>query len=131
MADGGRRALSAALTVSPMTAADARPSPWSRFRSSPFLPATVVALIIATAAGLFAGSYCFALANPTPHRLPMGVIGTADRGPQLISALEQELDASLELHTYPDQATALQAVDRQQVFAVLRLAGDRGAARPR
>ncbi|MZG00995.1 ABC transporter permease, partial [Streptomyces sp. SID5614] len=33
---------------------------WEAYKSSPFLPATVLVLIVAAAAGLFAGSYTYA-----------------------------------------------------------------------
>ncbi len=45
-----------------------------RFRNSPYLPATVLVFILAVAAGLFAGSYTYILANPTPHRIPVAVV---------------------------------------------------------
>ncbi|MBC7270552.1 MAG: ABC transporter permease, partial [Streptomyces sp.] len=44
---------------------------WDRFRGSPFLPATVLALIVSAAAGLFAWSYTYAMADPTPRSIPM------------------------------------------------------------
>ncbi|WP_377272864.1 ABC transporter permease [Peterkaempfera sp. SMS 1(5)a] len=98
---------------------------WRGFRRSPFLAGTVLVAIIAAAAGLFAGSYCIAMANPTPHRFPMAVTGSSPVGGRLIGALEQTLNASIDVHRFPDERSALQAVDRQEVFAVLRLRPDR------
>ncbi|MET7935920.1 ABC transporter permease [Streptomyces sp. NPDC005322] len=96
---------------------------WSGFRDSPFFPATVITLIIAAAAGLFAGSYTYAFANPTPHRIPIAVV-TADlgRAPEkaFIAGMEKALDASLRLHPYPSYAKARWAIEEQRVFAVLR-----------
>ncbi|GDY55344.1 hypothetical protein SVIO_059670 [Streptomyces violaceusniger] len=43
---------------------------WRAFKRSPFFPATVIVLIISAAAGLFAGSYTYAFANPTPGTSP-------------------------------------------------------------
>lgn len=97
---------------------------WTAFKESPFLPAVVLVFIISAAAGLFAGSYCYAMANPTPRRIPTAVTGASDRGQAFVAGMEKALGASLDLHPYPDYGQALQAVDRQKVFAVLRLRRD-------
>ncbi|NEE07631.1 ABC transporter permease, partial [Streptomyces sp. SID7499] len=47
---------------------------WDAFKHSPFLPATVLVLIVSAAAGLFAGSYTYAMADPTPHRIPAALV---------------------------------------------------------
>lgn len=47
-----------------------RLSSWARFKHTPFFPATVIVLLISAGAGLFAGSYTFAFANPTPGTSP-------------------------------------------------------------
>jgi hypothetical protein len=99
--------------------------PWARARASVYWRVAVVTLIVAAAAGLFAGSYCFALAHPTPHRMPIGLLGGSPRGPAFVSALEHGLKTTLTIHHLPDPAAASLAVDQQQVFAVLRLDGDR------
>ncbi|MEU7168575.1 ABC transporter permease [Streptomyces morookaense] len=96
---------------------------WTAFRRSPFLPATVLVLIVAAAAGLFAGSYTYAMANPTPHRVPVAVTGVpASRVERaaFIQGMEKALGAELELHHYADYGAARNAVDEQQVFAILR-----------
>nr|WP_240969350.1 ABC transporter permease [Streptomyces sp. HNM0575] len=96
---------------------------WRIFTHTPFFPATVLALIIAAAAGLFAGSYTYAMADPTPRNIPAAVQGDADdvRGVRpFIGALEKGLGSSLKIHRYRTFAQAEQAVEEQQVFAVLR-----------
>jgi hypothetical protein len=100
-------------------------SPWSRLRKSVYVPAVVLVFILAAAAGLFASSYCVAMANPTPHRIPVGVLGTSPRGPELIAAMEKGLKTSLDVHSFANPAAALQAVNQQSVFAVLDLHGNR------
>ncbi|MDQ0787881.1 ABC transporter permease [Streptomyces sp. B3I8] len=91
------------------------------FRESPFLPATVLLLILAAAAGLFAGSYTYAMANPTPRTVPTAVVGAYDsaQGRRFIAGMEKALNASLKLHAYEDRSAAVEAVEDQKVFAVL------------
>jgi hypothetical protein len=95
---------------------------------TPFFPATVLALIIAAAAGLFASSYTYAMADPTPRRVPTAVVGELHGGGAhgrqaraFVQGLERALGSSLELHPYGEFAQAKQAVEQQKVFAVLRL----------
>lgn len=101
----------------PRTAAEK----WTAFKKSPFLPATVLLFIVAAAAGLFAGSYTYSMANPTPHRVPAAVVGQPDdaRGKKFVQGMEQALNASLELHEYPSYAKAREAVDEQKAFTII------------
>ncbi|AKN71401.1 membrane protein [Streptomyces sp. PBH53] len=94
---------------------------WAAFRESPFLPATVLLFILAAAAGLFAGSYTYAMANPTPHRIPTAVTGVPDQpaARRFIDGMEEALGASMKLHPYGSRRDAVRAVDEQKVFAVL------------
>ncbi|GAA4831877.1 ABC-2 transporter permease [Saccharopolyspora rosea] len=92
---------------------------WYRFRLSPFLPAVVVSLIVSCAAGLFAGSYCWAMANPVPHHIPTAVTGSSAQGARFVDALEHRLNTSLALQRSPDVAAARQAVAEQRVFAIV------------
>ncbi|MER7314859.1 MULTISPECIES: hypothetical protein [Streptomyces] len=99
---------------------------WETYKKSPYVPAVVLLFILAAAAGLFAGSYTYAMANPTPHRIPAAVV----EGPRtpyaepFVAGMEKALDASLELHRYPDRARARAALEEQKVFVILR--GDGG-----
>ncbi|MFI6092541.1 ABC transporter permease [Streptomyces sp. NPDC051218] len=94
---------------------------WGAFKDSPFLPAVVLVFILAAAAGLFAGSYTFSMANPTPHRIPTAVVGAqeATRGKAFLDGMEKALNASLELHEYDSVAAARTGVEEQKVFAIL------------
>ncbi|MCO6003856.1 ABC transporter permease [Actinoallomurus purpureus] len=94
---------------------------WAAFARSPFLPATVLTLIIAAAAGLFAGSYTYSMAKPTPHAIPAAVVGNhhTARGEAFISRLEKALNASVRIYPFGGRAAAVEAVDDQQVFAIL------------
>ncbi|WP_070012868.1 hypothetical protein [Streptomyces abyssalis] len=97
---------------------------WRIFTHTPFFPATVLALIVAAAAGLFAGSYTYAMADPTPRDIPAAVVGQIEdegRARAFVDGLEQALGSSLELHRYGTFAQAKEAVEDQEVFAVLRM----------
>ncbi|WP_406012423.1 ABC transporter permease [Streptomyces sp. NBC_00984] len=100
----------------------ARGDRWSEFKASPYLPAVVLLFIIAAAAGLFAGSYTYAMANPTPRNIPAAVVGELDtpRDKVFLGRLEVALDTSLVLHEYATEAEARLALEEQKVFAVLR-----------
>ncbi|MFF0075754.1 ABC transporter permease [Streptomyces sp. NPDC005494] len=99
---------------------------WEAFKQSPYFPAVVLVFILAAAAGLFAGSYTYAMANPTPHRIPAAVV-EGPRSPyatEFVKGMDEALDASLELHRYPDGAAARAALEEQKVFVILRSEGD-------
>ncbi|MEW2547360.1 ABC transporter permease [Streptomyces sp. NPDC047002] len=106
---------------------------WRAFRASPFLPAVVILVIVAAGAGLFAGSYTYNMANPTPRRIPAAVVGdaAAPSAAAFTDGLEKALATSLVLHAYPSRAAARHAVEEQRVFAVVdfRTAGGRTAVR--
>ncbi|MCH6161194.1 ABC transporter permease [Streptomyces marispadix] len=96
---------------------------WRTFTHTPFFPATVLALIVAAAAGLFAGSYTYAMADPTPRAVPAAVQGDDEdvrRVGVFTAGLEKALGSSLQIRRYRTFAQARQAVEEQKVFAVLR-----------
>jgi hypothetical protein len=108
-------------------AAHARPTSarrrWAAFRHSPLFPAAVVLLIVSAAAGLFAGSYTYAIANPTPHRIPTAVTGLPApevKRTEFVQGMQKALGTSLQLHYYATYAQARDAVQEQQQFAILR-----------
>ncbi|MFF4240991.1 ABC transporter permease [Actinomadura geliboluensis] len=95
---------------------------WADFRASPYLPAVVLLLILTTAAGLFAGSYCYAMANPAPRDIPVAVTGQG-QSTAFLQALDDHLDASLSVQRYPTYAKAEDAVQEQRAFAIVVLNG--------
>ncbi|MBO3673486.1 ABC transporter permease [Streptomyces sp. NEAU-YJ-81] len=100
-----------------------RLSPWARFKHTAFFPATVIVLLISAGAGLFAGSYTFAFANPTPRNIPTAVVITDDDAAlrnRFLTGMEKALNASLRLHPYPSFAKARWSLEEQRVFAILR-----------
>ncbi|NKY50965.1 hypothetical protein [Nocardia vermiculata] len=96
---------------------------WDRFRHSPYLPATVLVFILATAAGLFAGSYTYILANPTPHRIPVAVLGASpavsDTDQQFLDHMDDALGSSLHPSFYATSDAANQALQAQRAYAIL------------
>ncbi|WFB82449.1 MULTISPECIES: ABC transporter permease [Streptomyces] len=99
---------------------------WAAFRQTPFWPATVLMLILAAAAGLFAGSYTYSMANPTPRLIPTAVVGQyeQDRGRAFLAGLEKALDTSVRVHPYRTRTAAHEAIEQQEVFAVFELRDD-------
>ncbi|MGH3310073.1 MAG: ABC transporter permease [Streptomyces sp.] len=96
---------------------------WRSFTRSPFFPASVLVLIIAAAAGLFAGSYTYAMADPTPRHIPTAVVGSAQDQRQadaFVTGMGKALGSLLELSRYRTFGQARQAVEAQKVFMILR-----------
>ncbi|MFE2628538.1 ABC transporter permease [Streptomyces sp. NPDC059374] len=96
---------------------------WARLRGRPQWPAIVLVFIVSVAAGLFAWSYTYAMANPTPHRLPTAVIGSFDaqRAEEYLAGLGKALNSSVTTHEYDSRKAALEAVEDQRVFAIFEL----------
>lgn len=94
---------------------------WHDFRGSRFFPATVIIGILACAAALFAGSYTYATANPKPEYVPIAVVGSmpAAQAAQLEAELTTAMGSALRVHRFADRATALDALQDQEVFAVV------------
>jgi hypothetical protein len=95
---------------------------WAAFRDSPCLPAVVLVFIIAIAAGLFVGSYTYAVVGPNARDIPIAVAGPpsdAAKRDAFIAGMERATGMSMRAHTYDSYAEARAAVERQQVFAIL------------
>ncbi|MGW1182355.1 ABC transporter permease [Streptomyces drozdowiczii] len=106
-----------------------RSQKWQGFKESPYFPAIVLLFILSAAAGLFAGSYTYAMANPTPHSIPTAVVSEPEtaRGREFVAGMDKALDASLVIHVFPTAAAAREALEDQEVFAIVR-SGDRGVS---
>ncbi|WP_203183760.1 ABC transporter permease [Streptomyces pratensis] len=106
-----------------------RAEKWASYKQSPYVPALVLVFILAAAAGLFAGSYTYTMADPTPRRIPAAVVsGVGDRGgKEFIAGMEKALDASLQLHPYATRGAARLAMEEQKVFVTVR-PGEGGVA---
>jgi hypothetical protein len=74
---------------------------------------------------LFVGSYSLALGDPVPHHIDAALVGDPTAQPGAVRASEQVAQNSLDFHSYPSVAAALQAVDLQHVYAALDLSTPR------
>ncbi|WP_329419065.1 ABC transporter permease [Streptomyces sp. NBC_01693] len=106
-----------------------RAEKWASYKQSPYVPAFVLLFILAAAAGLFAGSYTYTMADPTPRHIPSAVVGDVQSrgGKVFIDGMEKALDASLQLRPYATRAAAREAMEEQKVFVTLRPDGQRVA----
>ncbi|NEB93509.1 ABC transporter permease [Streptomyces bauhiniae] len=99
------------------------------FRASRFFPASVVVAIIAVAAGLFAGSYTYSMANPTPRDVPVALVNPdihATLAGAFIKGMDQALDSSLRPRIFRSYGAARDSVEQQKSFAIISpLAGNR------
>ncbi|MFF2010574.1 ABC transporter permease [Streptomyces sp. NPDC058195] len=102
-----------------------RAEKWAAYKKSPYFPATVLVFILAAAAGLFAGSYTYAMANPTPHQIPVAVISgpTPDSGKEFVAGMDKALDASLDVHVFATRSEARNALEEQEIFAIMQATG--------
>ncbi|KGI70641.1 membrane protein [Mycolicibacterium rufum] len=64
----------------------------------------------------FVAAYTIALGRPVPRHLPVGIVG--DASSQLLAELQQR-SQEFEPHRYPTRDAAVQAVDRQEITAVI------------
>jgi hypothetical protein len=87
----------------------------------PYRNALVVIAITVTMASIFAVSYTVALARPTPHNIPAGVVGDPAHRPGVLAALEGATQKGLRVTPYASLARARRAIDEQRVYAVLTL----------
>lgn len=94
---------------------------WDRFKESPFLPAAVLVLIVTAAAALFAGSYTYTMADPTPRSIPTALVGSPAQpeGRRFLDGMEKALDTAVKIRPYGTVAEARTAVEEQRVFAIV------------
>ena len=94
---------------------------WTLFRQSPHLPALVVTLIVSVCAALFAASYSLAFGDPTPHRVPVAIVGDAQQIAVLEGLVAKDANASIEVFPFSSEADALDALDNQRIYGALVL----------
>ncbi|MFD2082998.1 hypothetical protein SAMN05421678_103398 [Actinopolymorpha cephalotaxi] len=95
-------------------------------RSSPYLTAAGLVVLIAAAAGFFAWSYTYAFANPGPQEVPVAVVGwegTQHRA--FVAGMDHALNGALVPHSFATTAWAQYAIEEQTVFAIFDLRQER------
>jgi hypothetical protein len=110
---------------------DATAEPRSRPRLTeplthpPYRNAVLVIAIAVTMVSIFAVSYTLALGRPTPHDIPVAVIGHPPRRPGVIPALQAATDNGLRLSRFASLAGAQHAIDEQRIYGAVALTGSR------
>lgn len=92
---------------------------------TPVERAILISAIAIAMGALFVTSYSLALGDPVPHGIDAAVVGDPSEDPRTVDAVQKVADGSLDFHRYPSVATALSAIDEQDVFAALDLTSDR------
>ncbi|MGO1318259.1 MAG: DUF3533 domain-containing protein [Cellulomonadaceae bacterium] len=98
---------------------DATAGRWAAFRSGPWLPASVLVVILTVMATCFAVSYSLALTDPEPRHVPVAVVGVdADH-----TAVARDLvgigPGSYAVRTADSLQQALDGVDHFELYGIL------------
>ena len=97
----------------PAPEADEKPAP------VPWRAAVVVIGVALLMGAAFAFSYTVALGRPSPHDIPVAVVGGEAATTRVTGALQAGARMGLDLRSYPSLPAAEAAVDDQRVFAVV------------
>ena len=81
--------------------------------------ALLPALIVLVIGSIFVSVYLAAFHEPKPHRLPVGIVGTAQQAQQLGTGLDARTAGGFAVTAYPDRAAAANAVEHRTVYAAL------------
>ncbi|MDN4613926.1 ABC transporter permease [Leifsonia sp. F6_8S_P_1B] len=90
-----------------------------RFREGPHLPALVVTLIVTVVAGLFAGTYSWAMGDPQPHDIPLGMVSSTYTPAQLEAELEARTGTTFVVSAYDTEGDAERAISEQEVYGAV------------
>jgi hypothetical protein len=91
----------------------------SRFREGPHLPALVVTLIVTVIAALFAGAYSWAMGDPQPHDIPIGLVSGSRPAADLAADLESRTGTTFVVRGYRSESDAEAAIREQHVYGAL------------
>ncbi len=80
-------------------------------RRPPYGPGLVVVVLAVLLGSLFVASYSLALGRPKPREIPTALVVSGIRAdPALIRQIEHAAGSALNLHAYPSEAAARQAI---------------------
>ncbi|WP_348790012.1 ABC transporter permease [Leifsonia sp. NPDC080035] len=102
-----------------MTEATPAPTAPRRFRDGPHLPALVVTLIVSVIAALFAGAYAWAMGDPQPHDVPIGLVSDSRPAADFASDLQARTGTTFVVHRYETESDAEAAIREQIVYGAL------------
>jgi hypothetical protein len=89
---------------------------------TPIERAGVIAALAIVMGSLFVATYSLALGDPVPHRIDAGLVGNRTAHPGTVNAVQRLAEGSLDLRRYGSTAAALNAIDRQDIYAAVDLA---------
>lgn len=91
-------------------------------RTRALLRGILIPALVAVANGVaFVAVYTAAFHHPTPHHLPLGMVGTEQQVQQAQESLDRSAPGQFRLRRLPDAAAAVDAVRKRQVFGALVL----------
>ncbi|MFK0289048.1 ABC transporter permease [Streptomyces sp. NPDC090442] len=68
-------------------------------------------------------AYLGAFANPSPHHLPVAVVGNGTQAQVLAQTINDRAHGELEVHTVPDRATGIDQLKKQEIFGAYLAGG--------
>jgi hypothetical protein len=83
--------------------------------------AAVIAALAIVMGSLFVTTYTLALGDPVPRRIDAALVGEPTTDAGTVKAVQGVAENSLDFTQYESRAAALQAIDRQDVYAALDL----------
>ena len=92
---------------------------------TPIERAGVIAALAIVMGSLFVTTYTLALGDPVPRRIDAALVGDARTDAGTVGAVQGVAENSLDFSRYGSVTSALQAVDRQRVYAALDLTSAR------
>ncbi|SHM62509.1 hypothetical protein [Streptomyces yunnanensis] len=69
-------------------------------------------------------AYLGAFANPSPHHLPVAIVGTGTHAQVLAQTINDKAHGELEARTVPDRATAVGQLKNQEIFGAYLAGGN-------
>jgi hypothetical protein len=91
----------------------------ARPRRPAHIRAAIVSALAIAIGSLFMAAYMLALGDPVPHRISAATVGDARVRIEAVTRIEQVTGGGVDFRTYPSLESALGAMARQQVYAVL------------
>jgi hypothetical protein len=83
--------------------------------------AVVIAVLAIVMGSLFVASYSLALGDPVPHHIDAALVGDPAEHASTVDAVQRVAGDGLAFHDYASVSAAVQAVDKQDVYAALDL----------